>query len=129
MWREMVSGEQNPLLFQTRRLISFLERDFGVDFKDEPVLVIGDFNFPKSLLGVETRGHEVLHEKGLFEAFRGAPDTFPARSSNEFGKGPFKYGRVKLDHAFVSPGVTITAAEVLPLKGSDHYPIYVVLNH
>ena len=48
--------------------------------------------------------------------------TFPTPSA------PVRYyPQMQLDHGFHSESLDVRAAEALPMKGSDHYPIYFVI--
>ena len=53
----------------------------------------------------------------------GFNETFPARCSDSSGHFP----PFKIDHSLLSSQVKSRAAEVLELYGSDHYPLYVVV--
>lgn len=120
-------SDDNPLVNQVYYLRQNLKKDFGKRFNGHPLLVIGDFNVPKMKL-VNVRGYEYASE-GFSEVFgKNCPVTFPAVSSQFIDKFPYKYKRLKLDHAFINDHVSVKAAEVLNLKGSDHYPVYLVLN-
>jgi endonuclease/exonuclease/phosphatase family metal-dependent hydrolase len=81
----------------------------------------GDFNLT---VWCETYLH--LND-GLSEAFIGAPSTFPAMSADIRRQSPFNRTQIKIDHGFVGPEAEFEAAEVLYLRGSDHYPVYYVV--
>lgn len=121
----LVFSEDNPLMYQLRRLRGHLEWDFGPYLTEADVLTLGDFNIPKTLL-LETEGYERI-SNGLTEAFTGQPLTFPAASSPLRREQPYRSQPLKLDHAFASSSLEFTESAVLPLQGSDHYPIYVIV--
>lgn len=123
---EFLSGASNPLLFQVRRLRAKLERDFGKKLDRAPLLVIGDFNVPKKILGLKPRVYKEL-ARSLQEAFVENPPTYPSQAAQSSVTGTLGTKQVKIDHAFINTHVAATAAEVLRFKGSDHYAIECVL--
>lgn len=70
-----------------------------------------------------TRGFK-LAQQGLKWAFDGQATTFPSRSAADRSH----YPPMHIDHAFVGGGIDVRMARVLPLRGSTHYPFYLVVN-
>jgi hypothetical protein len=62
-----------------------------------------------------------LVSAGLVDAFGDdATPTYPAASAPAFGSF-----HLKIDHFLATPDLAFDAAQVLPLQGSDHYPIFI----
>jgi endonuclease/exonuclease/phosphatase family metal-dependent hydrolase len=85
----------------------------------DPIVLLGDFNTgPRSHAYRKLTKH--LHDAHKFHRRRGQP-TFPAR-----------FPALRLDYAFIGPGVDVTRAETLrtPLAriASDHLPLVVDLD-
>ncbi len=118
-WQVML-GTDNPLWFQSQRFREVLAARLGRHLVDGKVVVMGDFNMPKEVLGTSTEGYEAL-SRGLVDALPDNAPTFPASSSEEGAK----YPAMQIDHVFVAPQVKVGSGCVLPLRGSDHYPIYI----
>lgn len=111
----VVFGWNNPLIHQLRRLLRELDR------MTEPFITFGDFNLPRAVKGVKTRPYRLI-SRDLDDAFESdKTPSWPASSSQTF-EG---YPEMKIDHAF-SRGFEVRAAEVLPLRGSDHYPFMLI---
>ncbi|MCA9668372.1 MAG: endonuclease/exonuclease/phosphatase family protein [Myxococcales bacterium] len=119
---ELLAGGNNPLMHQLRRLRGKLERDYGKDLDRKPMLMLGDFNLPRGRFGIRSRAYR-LTRRNLSDAFTHWAPSWPASTAGEY-KG---YPKLKIDHAFTGGDLSARAAEVLPIKGSDHYPIYVVV--
>lgn len=132
---EMVWGRSNPVLAQAQALL-----EWSRESRRGPYLLMGDFNIGASLFASnaahrfmsrlagtmpdETATHRLLRSE-LNDAFSGRqPHSFPARSSPYRQKLPFRILPLKLDHAFVSRSARDATAEILPLRGSDHYPLW-----
>jgi endonuclease/exonuclease/phosphatase family metal-dependent hydrolase len=86
------------------------------------VIVVGDFNMPKELMGFSTLGFQKI-SSGLTDIIASGAPSFPSSGAVETKKFPL----MQIDHAFTSPSLSATAGEVLPLRGSDHYPLYLIL--
>lgn len=125
-WKDMMFGRDNPLYYSVERLMEKMRADLGGDLDSEPLLVIGDINVPRKVFQIRTKVYERIDDE-LDDVFPGDPSSFPAFSSPLRQEPPFKYSMVKLDHAFHNKLVRPRGAAVLPLRGSDHYPIYVVV--
>ncbi len=138
---DITFGKKNPLIYQLQRLRTELKQDPGIHVSD-PLLVLGDFNMPRALASplpsgpyqIMKAGFRDLFEKAstlpfwkrlcrtVFEGLAPQNVSFPTVEGRE--KKP--YGgllNMQLDHAFAKHSAG--SAEVLPLRGSDHYPILV----
>lgn len=113
---ELYFGTTNPLITQIDFVTKWLED--GVS-KDR--LVVGDLNLPRSFVGVPTLGYRRL-SRVMRSAITSAQNSFPTPSS------PHSFPPMQLDHAFIGGSLRAPVAGVLPLKGSDHYPVYVIVN-
>jgi len=126
LWRtgqEILLGRNNAPWHQIARFRTALEARLGGTASRGLVVIMGDFNIPKRLLGVDTLGYQLLAH-GWVEPFAGEQVTFPASSAADYGQVP----PVGIDHAFVSRATRVSAHAVLPLRGSTHYPLYVVVS-
>ena len=103
----------NPLYNQLRTLTQNYTRDFAG--RREPVVILGDFNFPIKALGMNTLFRLKLNFVGLREQIGNSPVTFPS-----FG--------LKIDHVFTNKYANVKEAEVLEWTGSDHFPVRVVID-
>jgi endonuclease/exonuclease/phosphatase family metal-dependent hydrolase len=125
---QMFLGKNNPLAYQIERLKNEMRADFGTPIRNRPVMLIGDFN---SIQGGhfgfdETECYKLL-VNGMENVFMREPKSFPAASAPDAHQEPFKtIGGIKIDHAFVAGGLSPVGAAVIPIRGSDHYPIYVI---
>lgn len=109
---EIMSGTANPNYSQALQV-----RDYFTD--KTSVVMIGDFNAPKSFFGSMSNSYYVL-EQGFGESVvTSNRSTFIDARSN--------FGSYSLDHAFVSDDLRVNFEKVLPFAGSDHLPIYIVV--
>jgi endonuclease/exonuclease/phosphatase family metal-dependent hydrolase len=126
---EIFMGEDNPLATQIYRLKTMLKADIRKDKRRQNIMVVGDFNVPPALhsfsdyANMQTVGYRYMTSilKDAFYGSRRYQSTFPTPSSQE------SYPGMKLDHAFIGKKARVKRAEILPLKGSDHYPLYMIL--
>jgi endonuclease/exonuclease/phosphatase family metal-dependent hydrolase len=126
---QIIFGKDNPLTHQIRRLKSEMRSDFGAGLDSMPLILVGDFNTLKgSWLDIHpTECYQLLSE-GMSDVFMRQPKTFPSASAPDAKQEPFKtIGGIKIDHAFISGGMQAVGASVIPIQGSDHYPIYVIV--
>lgn len=112
---ELYFGTENPLITQVNVLVNWLKAGTNANR-----VLVGDFNLPRSFVGVPTLGFRRL-DRVLEPAITQVENSFPTPSS------PHSYPPMQIDHAFVSGQVSAPVAGVLPLKGSDHYPLYVIV--
>lgn len=93
-----------------------------------PTLLLGDFNLPSTW----SYGYQRVLGRGWQETFPLAGRksiTFPVPSSKEVTSkllGVAVSISMKIDQSFKSPGTDATSV-VLPLSGSDHFPIWTVI--
>lgn len=112
---ELYFRTSNPLITQLSVLTNWLKSGMTPE-----KLVLGDFNLPRSFAGIPTLGFRRL-ERVLDSAIPHVENSFPTPSS------PHSYPPMQIDHAFIAGELQSVAAGVLPLKGSDHYSVYVVV--
>lgn len=123
-FKQMVFNYKNPLGYQVIRLKDNLKRDFGTTSK---YVIFGDFNVPRKMALFKTKIYRNLKD-GLVEIFNDDVKTFPSKSAPERKMLAFKLQKVKIDMAYHNDGFQKTESVTLPLKGSDHYPIYFALD-
>jgi len=109
----------NPLFYQLQRLTWEMKNDLGTPI-DSAAVVLGDFNFPKKYF-IKSVSYEYITQI-LKDAFTDNPASFPTPSDEKW-----YYPSMKIDHAFVSDSIQTLSAHVLSLRGSDHYPEYIVV--
>ncbi len=111
---EVTLGQKNANAVQTRNLIQKLKK---FDAQSHPFLTIGDFNSPGNIYGLSGYGYSLM-----------ANSFIKLRSDFEptfLGDGQIPASDI--DHAF---GLNLQAsyAQVWPLEGSRHLPLYLVIN-
>ncbi len=112
--KQAIIGKRNPNYFHAVQLI--------YDFENaRDTLLIGDYNTVKNkrVLGIKVSG---MGYKKLKKAFGSSVIETDAATTTSGATGS-----VSIDHAFITTGLSTRYAHVLPLAGSDHYPIYVIL--
>jgi len=105
-------GVENANYIQAENVVtSFSEK--------ESTIVIGDFNAPKKFFGGSSNSYNILSEAFGPSAIMSDQFTYddPRR----------RFPSLSIDHAFVSSDLSIKKGEVLPFAGSDHLPIYLVV--
>lgn len=120
----LLYGKNNPLAYQMRELGKAMQKDLeneNQNIKTSHLVLIGDFNAPRAIGPQSTYSYRYLRDLGLLHAFEKTQATFPTVSSGDYSKFP----GLQIDHAFVSPNLSVLSGGMLPFKGSDHYPIYV----
>lgn len=96
--------------------LDYLKED--LDLSKDAVIVIGDFNSAKNFVPFFSMAGYNLYAKNLVDV--GVNEaTYPTRTSKLDGNG---YPDVHIDHIF-SNAFKDGKSVMLPLKGSDHYPI------
>ncbi|MGH1469432.1 MAG: endonuclease/exonuclease/phosphatase family protein [Bdellovibrionales bacterium] len=107
-----MSGVNNPNYSQALQVKEYFS-------EKDSVVMIGDFNAPKSFFGSRSNSYYVLEQAFGESVVESLQDTFiDARSS---------FGSYSLDHAFISEDLRVHYEAVLPFAGSDHLPIYIVV--
>jgi endonuclease/exonuclease/phosphatase family metal-dependent hydrolase len=114
--QEMFLGRENPLMVQISNLIRW-----NAAGKQERRVLIGDFNMPRGILSFPTAGFQELKRAFRFNDL-GPESSFPTPSSPLFKS----YPPVQIDHAFSSPDMRSSLGGILPIRGSDHFPVYSV---
>ena len=115
------AGSNAPIYFQLENLLALTKVHRAPRM---PALLIGDFNIPSPW----GKGYRAIIDQGWFDTF---PElerkaTFPSPSSGEKTASLFGWKAripLKIDHSFASKG-TRAQSVVLPLSGSDHFPIW-----
>lgn len=110
---ELLTGTRNPLMCQLENLFTQIKNDFQ-NPDDYRLMLIGDFNFPTDIARVPTAGYRLIKNNGFVNGMTSRQPTQ-------------RYRNLKIDQAFISEGSALSDSEVLPLEGSDHYPIFVRL--
>jgi len=106
-------GVENANFVQAEQLVqSFSESDSTV--------LIGDFNAPKSILGGTSNSYRILSESFGPSVIELEDYTYSDPRRN--------FPHYSIDHAFVSGDINIKRGVVLPFAGSDHLPIYIVID-
>lgn len=125
-----LNGDNNPLRHQIVSVRDKLKRDFGNNFNDSPLLVIGDLNAPDKFAGLPSKIHKEMMAgfESIMPSFPMSQSTFPAISSDSAQSPPFDTISVTIDHALINSKLQWKGRAVLHLKGSDHYALYIVLD-
>jgi endonuclease/exonuclease/phosphatase (EEP) superfamily protein YafD len=132
---EMLVGSDTPLAHQIVRLHRVL--DHILNPESGHFLVFGDMNTPEAVLGVQPQLFHILRGRwkdvflpasGAF--FESSHGSFPAQSSGFRSSGVLSVWQPQIDHAFTSEEFLfqIRGREIIPLQGSDHYPLFVVID-
>ena len=91
------------------------------DRSNKDRIVLGDFNLPRGAFGVPTLGYRML-TRNMKNAIQVEQPSFPAPSSTGHREPP-----MQIDHAFIHGELQSEAGTIAPLKGSDHLPLYVII--
>lgn len=130
-FRTIMAAHDNPLLHQLERMQAILKQDFGNDMNKEAMILMGDFNVPVSvpipILGGKPKMYKLL-QGPLEDVLDSDDDTFPTKSTQHDQTGIFKDNEVQLDHVFHNKKIKSMRAEVMHFKGSDHYPILMIVD-
>lgn len=121
----LLFGTNNPHYRQVERLVDEkIAPILDSNSKNVNLLLIGDFNLPDELFGIMPVAYRLLsnHLQSAFQTY-GTPFTFPAVNTDMSS-----VRRMTIDHAFTSEAVETLSRAVIPLTGSDHYPIEVHLH-
>lgn len=88
--------------------------------EDSNFLIFGDFNSGKNFMNLKNMAsYDLFLQNYLF--LENDNFTFPSKTSKATNN---KFPSVIIDHAFASKNA-IGKSIVLPLKGSDHYPLFI----
>jgi hypothetical protein len=127
--KEITLNEENPHFAQVHDLIKKLDQDDLIK-GDKDTLMIGNLNVylkqnnswtlrPESLAWVYLENFKFQNLFPLDSKLV----TYPMSES----KWTKDLSKSQVDHAFTKGQLVKRAAEVLPVKGSSHYPIYVIV--
>lgn len=109
---EILTGTENPNYSQAQDLIK--------KFQDEKSFVVfGDFNAPKGFFGSQSSTYRLLSSVWGESLIVSYEETYVDLFSS--------FGSHAIDHAFASSDIRATFAEVIPFAGSDHLPLYFVI--
>lgn len=119
---EMIEGQSNPMMYQIRNLKSKMAK------KKLTILnhtILGDMNCPSLLYNVSATACHLALKRDLMDTMPNDQASFPAASSTSVVSMP----PLKIDHAIHSKGLKMKFPQVLPLLGSDHYPLMFVIQN
>lgn len=117
---EMVEGQFNPLMYQIRALKGKIEKEIG----NNPHVIFGDMNCPSLVYNLPVACHNRLNFNSTDSMSNDQP-SYPAASATSVVKMP----PMKIDHAIHSKNLVMKHPRVLPLLGSDHYPLMFVIQN
>ncbi len=109
---ELISGENNPNYNQALQVVDYFSE------KDSTVM-IGDFNAAKSVFGSMSNPYYILEQAFGESVIESEENTYIDRKVGLYSRS--------IDHAFVSEDLIVQDQKVLPFAGSDHLPIYIVV--
>ena len=118
IFKEIAFGKNNPNYGQLSNLLEAIQKDLLPLSNHEKLILMGDFNIPSDY-GVAI-GYRLLR-KYFTDPYQDidAP-TFPSLNAQGAALGT----PVKIDHVFSLRKETVSNPVILPLKGSDHYPLW-----
>ena len=109
---ELIWGTSNPNYAQSLQLTKEYS---GLS----STIIIGDFNAARSIKGFASNSYKALKSKFGYSVIKSDEFTFFDERSG--------FGSYSLDHAFVSGDLVVKKEMVLPFAGSDHLPIYIIV--
>lgn len=109
---ELIRGTDNPNYVQSRQLAEDFEGSSST-------VLIGDFNAARSVKGITSNSYRALSSYLGNSVIESDEFTFFDERSG--------FGSYSLDHAFVSDDLSVKREMVLPFAGSDHVPIYIIV--
>lgn len=116
----------HPLGNQIKWLKYYLNNLYGNRLQSSSLLILGDFNLPSTFFGIKPFIFKNLLNNLSYVHSMGG-DTFPAKSTlrdNTVLRGK----SFEIDYALINKHLKSLGSTVMPLSGSDHYPLYVVIN-
>jgi endonuclease/exonuclease/phosphatase family metal-dependent hydrolase len=116
---ELADGTKNPVWYQIEAFRNALERNLGPRIKSDKLVVLGDFNIPKTI--PFTPLITWAYQKAGFDLDDSMPNnfTFPTPESTECQSFP----KMAIDHAFVSHATEVITSRIRSEPGSHHYPL------
>ncbi len=110
-WFELTFGEDNSVYHQALQLVD--------EYSDSSrTILIGDFNAPKRVKVLQSMPFSIL-DNVFNSAISSMDNTFYDERSG--------FGSFSLDHAFLSEDLVVKEEMILPFAGSDHLPIYIIV--
>lgn len=119
---QMAYGKDHPLVYQITEFKAYL----SANYSNSKYVTLGDFNTPREVPLLANRNLFQSLQGELFDQLHTHPvKTWPGVSSN---LAKYNQLSMSIDHSFVSH-LELDAKQgiVLPLKGSDHYPLRVCI--
>ena len=118
---EMLLANNHPIANQIVRVMDLLAKDLGPSWWKSSVVILGDFNLPRRIYGVEPAALTVFNQWTRDALYWRKSFSFPAISDPDSQSVP----PFRIDQAWGTPSTRVEDAEVLQIRGSDHYPIWV----
>lgn len=115
-----IFGSDNDNYRQGELFVKELKKDVP---ENSPVLLIGDFNSAKAFMGIKNMATFNLFQQNFIYLENDKP-TFPSLTAKSLNS---KFPTSIIDHAFIGGSLTGNSL-VLPLKGSDHYPLWITIS-
>lgn len=110
---ELARGELNPNYVQVQNLVETHQ-------ETSHLVALGDFNAPKNFFGSsDSASYNLLSSVWGESLVRSNENTFIDLHSS--------FGSYSIDHAFTSSDLSSSFGEVVPFAGSDHLPIYILV--
>lgn len=114
--------DTDPLSAQFRNLKREMQKDFGKNLDQGAFLLVGDFNVPMKYQGKSSKINNMFSNE-MTCISNNEDVSFPSASAEIRNE----YKQMRIDHAFVSKHTQVSSSQILELKGSDHYPQYLVI--
>jgi len=118
---ELMLESDNPVANQIQHELRWFKRDIGSDWWRKPLLFLGDFNMPTEIYAVQPAALGPLNWLMSDPIGWKSTFSFPALSDMDSRD----YPQMRIDHAWKTSSLDVIDAEVLELRGSDHYPLWV----
>jgi endonuclease/exonuclease/phosphatase family metal-dependent hydrolase len=121
---ELLFGGSNTNAHQVAHLRARLERDYGPELSGRPLAIFGDLNLPSRVA--------FLRPRGLQKLTRGLRRPDDRRRPHYSWPTPALEGsdwqpKVQIDHLFINRRTAASASTTLDWAGSDHRPIFAVI--
>lgn len=110
------TGTDNPNYEQGSLFLDFLEEDLNLN--EDPYIAIGDFNSAGHVFGFIDMATYGLFKSKLRDVGTGDA-TYPTQAAKDLGSN---YPDLTIDHVFTND-FEGSHTTLLPLRGSDHYPL------
>lgn len=113
-----LGGMDNVNYRQIEEHLRLLSQD--VNLSTDKVIVLGDFNSAKNYILWNSMAGYNLYSQALLDVGVNEP-TYPTPTSKKLDGG---FPDIQIDHVFISPSFPQGQTVMLPLQGSDHFPIF-----